>query len=208
MSSPPSGQSLHASIHAPKPDRTPANLRPPSLNQLAARISLTNSSNAPSVASSSPARPRLAASLLRTGSQTSLSTAATNDSILVNVPSTRSASPALTANSVNTPKSTTPSIPEDAPLDTEPLTQEKLEQLNQETSGPASKAEKRVRGYKNVPSLDDITARLAKTRSLSIDGSARPPEPEMVDDPKTPGGVMKAPEHPLQYPWYVSVLSR
>ena len=61
--------------------------------------------------------------------------------------STCSASHALTVNSTNTPKSTTPSIPEDTPLDTEPLTQEKLEQLNQETSDPAAKAEKRVRGY-------------------------------------------------------------
>ncbi|KIM58679.1 hypothetical protein SCLCIDRAFT_1218360, partial [Scleroderma citrinum Foug A] len=57
--------------------------------------------------------------------------------------STCSASHALTVNSTNTPKSTTPSIPEDTPLDTEPLTQEKLEQLNQETSDPAAKAEKR-----------------------------------------------------------------
>ncbi|KAL4068631.1 translation initiation factor eIF 4e-like domain-containing protein [Scleroderma yunnanense] len=191
MSSPPSGQSLQASIHAPKP----ASLRPPSLNQLAARISLKDTGAAPSAA-----RPRLAASLLRTGSQTSLST---NDSMVVNVPSTRSVSPALTVNSAATPKSDTPSIPEDAPLDAEPLTEEKLEQLNQETGGPATKAEKRIRGYKNVPSLDDITARLAKTRSLSIDGSSRPPEPEMVDDPKTPGAVMKAPEHPLQYPWTI-----
>ncbi|KIM69344.1 hypothetical protein SCLCIDRAFT_1207738 [Scleroderma citrinum Foug A] len=113
-----------------------------STNSLLESVSPTRAT-APSVASSSPARPRLAAPLLRTGSQTSLSTAATNDSIFVNVPSTCSASPALTANSTNTPKSTTPSIPEDAPLDMESLTQEKLEQLNQETSGPAAKAEKR-----------------------------------------------------------------
>ncbi|KAI6003064.1 translation initiation factor eIF4e [Pisolithus albus] len=199
MSSPPSSQSLQASIHAPKPgpDRTPASLRPPSLNQLAARISLTSSNS-----SSSPARPRLAASLLRTGSQSSLSTNTTNDSVAVNAPSTRSVSPSLTATSVATPKSTTASIPEDAPLETEPLTEDKLEQLNQETA-PNSKSEKRIKGYKNVPSLNDITARMAKTRSLSIDGTACPPEPEMIEDPKTPGAVMKAPEHPLQYAWTI-----
>jgi translation initiation factor 4E len=76
------------------------------------------------------------------------------------------------------------------------LTQENLKELNQE-----SKTEKKVKGYKNIPSLDAITAHLAKARSLSIDGSARPPEAEMVEDPKTPGATMKAPEHPLQFPW-------
>ncbi|KAF8878690.1 translation initiation factor eIF 4e-like domain-containing protein [Gymnopilus junonius] len=30
-----------------------------------------------------------------------------------------------------------------------------------------------------------------------------PPEPEMIEDPKTPGVPMKAPEHPLQYPWTI-----
>lgn len=192
-------QSLQASIHAPKSgsDRTPASLRPPSLNQLAARISPT-----PSTPSSSPARPRLAASLLRTGSQSSLSTNTTNDSIAVNAPSTRSGSPAMTSTSSATPKSTTISIPEDVPLETDPLTEDKLEQLNQETA-QNTKAEKRIKGYKNVPSLNDITARLAKTRTLSVDGTACPPEPRMIEDPKTPGAVMKAPEHPLQYPWTI-----
>lgn len=191
--------SLQASIHAPKPERpSSAAVRPPSLNQLAARINLSSGSTG--TQSSSPARPRLAASLLRTGSQTSLSTTSTNDSIAVNAPSTRSGSPALTATTAATPpKSTTPSIPEDAPLaSSEPLTQENLKELNQE-----SKTEKKVKGYKNIPSLDAITAHLAKARSLSIDGSARPPEAEMVEDPKTPGATMKAPEHPLQFPWTV-----
>jgi translation initiation factor 4E len=107
-------------------------------------------------------------------------------------------SPALTAITAATPpKSTTPSIPEDAPLaSSEPLTQENLKELNQE-----SKTEKKVKGYKNIPSLDAITAHLAKARSLSVDGSARPPEAELVEDPKTPGATMKAPEHPLQFPW-------
>lgn len=190
MSSPPN--SLQASMHAPKPERS--SVRPPSLNQLAARINLGSGPNTPS---SSPARPRLAASLLRTGSQTSLSTTSTNDSIAVNAPSTRSVSPALTATTAATPpKSTTPSIPEDAPLaSSEPLTQENLKELNQELK------EKKVKGYKNIPSLDAITAHLAKARSLSVDGSARPPEAELVEDPKTPGATMKAPEHPLQFPW-------
>ncbi|KAG1731111.1 translation initiation factor eIF 4e-like domain-containing protein [Suillus paluster] len=193
MSSPPN--SLQASMHAPKPSSA---ARPPSLGQLAARINLGSGGNTPS---SSPARPRLAASLLRTGSQTSLSTtASTNDSMAVNAPSTRSVSPALTATTAATPpKSTTPSIPEDAPLVcSEPLTQENLKELNQET-----KSEKKVKGYKNIPSLDAITAHLAKARSLSIDGSARPPEAELVEDPKTPGATMKAPEHPLQFTWTV-----
>jgi len=51
--------------------------------------------------------------------------------------------------------------------------------------------------------LDAISARLAKARSLSVDGSAMPPEPQMIEDPKTPGLVMKAPEHPLQFPWTI-----
>lgn len=39
------------------------------------------------------------------------------------------------------------------------------------------------------------------TRQLSIDGTSKPPEAEMIEDPKTPGLVMKAPEHPLQFAW-------
>ncbi|KAG2052174.1 hypothetical protein BDR06DRAFT_957992, partial [Suillus hirtellus] len=113
-----------------------------------------------------------------------------------NAPSTRSVSPALTATTAATPpKSTTPSIPEDAPLaSSEPLTQENFKELNQELK------EKKVKGYKNIPSLDAITAHLAKARLLSVDGSARPPEAELLEDPKTPGATMKAPEHPLQFP--------
>ncbi|KAJ4469989.1 hypothetical protein C8J55DRAFT_551560 [Lentinula edodes] len=58
-----------------------------------------------------------------------------------------------------------------------------------------------VKGYKNIPSLDAITARLAKTRALSIDGTPKPPEPEMIEDPKTPGVHVMKEEHPLQYSW-------
>ena len=82
----------------------------------------------------------------------------------------------------------------------EPLTADKLEKLNEENAQPTPER-KIVKGYKNIPSLDAITARLAKTRALSVDGTAKPPEPEMIEDPKTPGVPMKAPEHPLQYPW-------
>lgn len=58
-----------------------------------------------------------------------------------------------------------------------------------------------VKGYKNIPSLDAITARLAKTRALSIDGTPKPPEPEMIEDPKSPGVHVMKEEHPLQYSW-------
>ncbi|KAJ3848346.1 translation initiation factor eIF4e [Lentinula lateritia] len=58
-----------------------------------------------------------------------------------------------------------------------------------------------VKGYKNIPSLDAITARLANTRALSIDGTPKPPEPEMIEDPKTPGAHVMKEEHRLQYSW-------
>ena len=82
----------------------------------------------------------------------------------------------------------------------EALTSERLEQLNKENVSIPEKRSVKV-GYKNIPSLDAITARLAKTRTLSIDGTPKPPEPEMIEDPKTPGVPLKIPEHPLQYSW-------
>lgn len=170
--------------------------RLPSLNQLAARINInaTNGGAAnSSTATTSAPRPRLAAFALRTGSNASLSTVATNDSVAVNPPSTRSTSPS--AISVSPPQSTTPSNDSG-----EPLTKETLEKHDQEVI-PEKRGVKV--GYKNIPSLDAITARLAMTRALSIDGTSKPPEPEMIEDPKTPGIPMKAPEHPLEYPWYV-----
>ena len=184
--------------------------RPPSLNQLAARLNsnatAVNSGNAPSL---SAPRPRLAAFALRTGSNTS------NDSLAVNVSSTRAASPSAASNTSTTSllsKSSTPVNDGGG----EPLTTEKLEELNQETAAsdpvkipdalPAiPEVPRRKVGYKNIPSLDAITARLAKARSLSVDGSAMPPEPQMIEDPKTPGVVMKAPEHPLQFSWCVHI---
>jgi translation initiation factor 4E len=77
--------------------------------------------------------------------------------------------------------------------------------LNQENAVPEKKNVKV--GYKNIPSLDAITARLAKARALSVDGTPKPPEPEMIEDPKTPGMHMKAPEHPLQFAWYVILVN-
>jgi translation initiation factor 4E len=173
--------------------------RLPSLNQLAARININasstvNSNNSNNTSSTAAPRPRLAAYALRTGSTSSI---ATNDSIAVNVPSSnRSISPSLL--SASPPSSVASSIENGG----EPLTSDKLEKLNQETAAVPEKKNVKV-GYKNIPSLDAITARLAKARAISVDGTPKPPEPEMIEDPKTPGLQMKAPEHPLQFSWCV-----
>ena len=87
------------------------------------------------------------------------------------------------------------------------MTSEKLDKLNEETEATAeaaaqTKKQKMPVGYKNIPSLDAITARLAKARTLSVDGTAKPPEAETIEDPKTPGLRIKAPEHPLENKWY------
>ncbi|KAF9556602.1 translation initiation factor eIF4e [Agrocybe pediades] len=203
--------------------KKPTAARLPSLNQLAARITsnaaAANGGTAPVLQStaSSAARPRLAASLLRTGggSSTSVNTVTSNaDSMAVNVSSTRSTSPAIS--NASTTASATPG--ESIANDGEPLTEEKLEELNQETASAdgtvkiavptvpvAAEAPRRKVGYKNIPSLDAITSHLAKVRAsqLSVDGSTMPPEAEMIEDPKTPGVPMKAPEHPLQFPWTI-----
>ncbi|KAF9446999.1 translation initiation factor eIF4e [Macrolepiota fuliginosa MF-IS2] len=148
--------------------------------------------------SSSAPRPRLAANALRTGSTTSLATtASTTDSVAVNISNTRSASPSTTP--ISPPYSETP--PSNEPSG-DALTSERLEKHNQETTPVTEKKPVKV-GYKNIPSLDAITARLVKTRHLSIDGTAKPPEAPMIEDPKTPGVQMKAPEHPLQFPWTI-----
>ncbi|PFH48725.1 hypothetical protein AMATHDRAFT_149220 [Amanita thiersii Skay4041] len=170
-------------------------VRLPSLNQLAARINITNPPNPTSNLTTAP-RPRLPTNILRTGSAASNASTTTIDSIAVNAPTTRSTSPS--ALSTSPPKSSTP------PSDSggEPVTSEKLEKLNQVASVPEKKPRVPL-GYKGVPSLDAITARLVKARTLSIDGSAKPPEPEPIDDPKTPGVKMKAPEHPLQFSWTI-----
>ncbi|KAJ6583196.1 translation initiation factor eIF 4e-like domain-containing protein [Mycena sp. CBHHK59/15] len=151
----------------------------------------------PLAAATSAPRPRLGAFTLRTtsnASNTSLSTiASTNDSIAVNPPTTRSASPAALSSSSRSGTPSNDAVPGGDPN----LTSDKLDKLNQETA-PKVKV-----GYKNIPSLDAITARLAKTRALSVDGTAKPPDAEMIEDPKTPGFPMKAPEHPLEYPWTI-----
>ncbi|KAF7301197.1 hypothetical protein MIND_00684400 [Mycena indigotica] len=177
----------------PQPNRLP------SLGQLAARINNahTNGAATPPAPANAAARPRLSAFTLRTNSTTSV--ASTNDSIAVNAPSTRSVSPSALSSSS---RSGTPSNETAVPGGDADLTSEKLEKLNLETAPVEKKGTPRV-GYKNIPSLDAITARLAKTRALSIDGTAKPPEPEMIEDPKTPGFPMKAPEHPLEYPWTI-----
>ncbi|KAH7872209.1 uncharacterized protein C8R40DRAFT_1053028 [Lentinula edodes] len=164
----------------------------PSLNQLAARM--TKDGNAATTNLTAAPRPRLAASILRTTSNASMnSTASSNDSVAVNpANSTRAGSPS--PSSVSTPRSqnTTP-----GPEGGESLTVDKLDKLNAITN----KGKPPVKGYKNIPSLDAITARLAKTRALSIDGTPKPPEPEMIEDPKTPGVHVMKEEHPLQYSW-------
>ncbi|TFY73756.1 hypothetical protein EWM64_g10256 [Hericium alpestre] len=164
--------------------------------ELAARI-------APAPAAQPAAtRPRLAASLLRTGSAASTNTTA--DSTAVNAPTTRSTSPA--ALSTSPPNSTVGSDGGD------PLTTEKVGQLGEvdkglmmeETKADAVVSKKeRVKGYKNIPSLDAITAHYARTRTLSVDGTPVPPEAEAVEDPQTPGVMTKAPEHPLQHTWTI-----
>ncbi|KAH8101976.1 translation initiation factor eIF 4e-like domain-containing protein [Cristinia sonorae] len=199
-------------IDAPKPERPPPGVRMPSLNQLAARINLN--SNSTNSNSSSSLRPRLAASLLRTGSATSVSSTGTvsvADSTAVNISTTRSTSPATLSTSPPRSNTSTPVGSDKG----EQLTAEKLEKLNEEVEKEQEqqqeqdakpterKKEKVPAGYKNIPSLSAITARLAKTRALSIDGTSKPPEPETIEDPKTPGLKIKAPEHPLEHTWTI-----
>ncbi|TFK39314.1 translation initiation factor eIF 4e-like domain-containing protein [Crucibulum laeve] len=179
------------------PLKLPGAGRPPSLNQLAARMTINGQNGTPAATTSAP-RPRLAASILRTGSAASVSTlASTTDSVAVNAPSTRSTSP---SNLPGSPPRSTGTPTNDS--GGQALTTEKVEKLNEETA--AAPAEKKPpRGYKNIPSLDAITARLAKARALSIDGTPNPPEPELIEDPKTPGVTMKPQEHPLQFAWTI-----
>ncbi|KAI9462867.1 eukaryotic translation initiation factor 4E class II [Lactarius psammicola] len=185
---------------APRVDRPSSASRLPSLNQLAARIGAST----PPSNHSSANRPRLAASLLRTGSQTSVSTMTSlADSVAVNAPVTRSTSPG--ALSTSPPNSTNGSVNGDALAAAgpgEPLTAEKVEKLAQETA-VLDKPVKKAKGYKNIPSLDAITARYARARTLSVDGTAVPPEAEPVEDPQTPGVMTKPHEHPLQHSWTI-----
>jgi translation initiation factor 4E len=189
-------------LPAPKPERPGAPPRLPSLNQLAARINA-----APSAGVAPVARPRLAAALLRTNSTASVASAGA-DSLAVHAPGSRAATPTL--GGVPTPAGT----PGPAPAGGEPLTAANVHALD--TGAPApdaapaekekEKADKPIRGYKNIPSLDAITARLAKARTLSVDGSAQPPEPESIPHPQTPGIRIAAPEHPLEHSWCVPMM--
>ncbi|PPQ78443.1 hypothetical protein CVT24_001419 [Panaeolus cyanescens] len=161
--------------------------------------------------------------------------ASTTDSVAVNPPSTRSVSPATSNASAATGGGGANAItpPGNANVELgggDALTADKLEKLNEETTPsipsldpPVGIVQQQVKplvplplaaqpevpkkkvGYKNIPSLDAITARLAKAKAvqLSVDGSAMPPEPEMIEDPKTPGVAIKAPEHPLQFAWTI-----
>ncbi|KAJ3872653.1 hypothetical protein F5051DRAFT_444986 [Lentinula edodes] len=172
--------------------------------------------------------PRLAASILRTTSNFSMnSTASSNDSVAVNpADSTRAGSPS--PSSVSTPQSqnTTPGPEGGESLTVDKL--DKLERdhyapassvmssagtegsvlASSGPDGPApplghrdSKRDKGrppIKGYKTIPSLDTITARPAKPRVLSIDGTPKPSEPDMIQDPKTPGVHVMKEEHPLQ----------
>ncbi|KAJ4466288.1 translation initiation factor eIF4e [Lentinula aciculospora] len=178
-------------------------------NTNGASVPNNNLNVAPTMNSTAAPRPRLAASILRTTSNASINSAASSaDSMAVNVAnSTRAGSPSLSLSTVSTPRSNSPSTilgPEGG----ESLTVDKLDKLNEMTglgSGPPSTLTSKpaVKGYKNIPSLDAITARLAKTRALSIDGTPKPPEPEMFEDPKTPGVQVMKEELPLQYSWTI-----
>ncbi|KAH9955881.1 translation initiation factor eIF 4e-like domain-containing protein [Lactifluus volemus] len=85
----------------------------------------------------------------------------------------------------------------------EPLTTEQVEKLAQKTSILEKQTMKKTKGFKNIPTLDAITAHYARTRTLSVEGTAVPPEAEPIEDPQTPGLMTKPPEHPLQHPWTI-----
>ena len=53
-------------------------------------------------------------------------------------------------------------------------------------------------------SLFERQYRAVRNRTLSVDGSPMPPEPGQIQGPKTPGMLIKALKHPLQFRWYVS----
>ncbi|KAH8825942.1 translation initiation factor eIF4e [Flagelloscypha sp. PMI_526] len=180
--------------------------RLPSLNQLAARINSQSSDSSASPdggspsgdkslkdptagANAAPNRPRLAAFALRTTSSLSVERSSSVDSAKGGDESkdeeVSSATTATSTTSKNRDES-----PSATPLSSTSSTQK----------------------YKNIPSLDAITARLARQRTLSssmlsVDGTEEPPAPPMreIEDPKTPGLMTKIPipEHPLQFEWTI-----
>ena len=143
---------------------------------------------------------KMPASLLHTGSQTSVSTATSlADSLAVNAPVTCSTSPGAL--------STSP-----------PKLDQRLRQwrcdgrcrsqraAHSREGGEActgdsvmDKPVKRAKGFMNIPSLDANTTHYPRARTLSVDGTAVPPEAEPIEDPQTPGVMTKPAEHPLQH---------
>ena len=57
---------------------------------------------------------------------------------------------------------------------------------------------KRTKGFKNILSLDAITAHYVRARTPSVDGAAVPSEAEPIEDPQTPDVMTKPAEHSLQ----------
>ena len=51
-----------------------------------------------------------------------------------------------------------------------------------------------------------LTGYHARNRTLPVDGSLIPPELGQIQDPKTPGVLIKALKQPLQFCWYVSFM--
>lgn len=207
---------------------------PPSLDQLAARLNTQSQSTTPASQSSQSSgvgigigpRSRLPAALLRTASQQSERSSATNDSLAVQPPTTRTGSPDASTPGVSA--ASTPSVPIE-PTDTE-LTTENLEKLNiseeakdevGDTVGTVKKENKIPRGYKNIPSLETITRRMQKTRTLSVDGSAMPSPggsglpgigadeshldkiEEFMKQRDLEEQEARSKEHPLQYSWTI-----
>ena len=60
---------------------------------------------------------------------------------------------------------------------------------------------KMAKGFKNIPSLDAITTHYVRGHTLSVDGTAVPPEAEPIEDPQTPGVITKSAGHLLQHSW-------
>ncbi|GJJ10567.1 hypothetical protein Clacol_004794 [Clathrus columnatus] len=174
---------------------------------------------------------RLPATLLARASPITLGQSSNSSEISL-ADSTKANPPSADDRSISpTPSSNTTSTNTDAQDDTMDdtnvsvpgpgLTAEHLEQHNKATAISPSSAlsedafsplsrlsatsSKPIRGYKNVPTLDDITKRLHKTRLLSVDGTDAPPPGVPRTQPSQQNqqnrvSVGEAP-HPLQHPW-------
>ncbi|KAI0260472.1 hypothetical protein BGY98DRAFT_1104665 [Russula aff. rugulosa BPL654] len=134
---------------------------------------------------------RVTGLLLCTGSQTSLSTTTSlADSVTVNAAVTWSTSPTA----LSTSRPTRLTAPSTAMLSLRQVLQAQANAVEQLT---------KAKGFKNTTTLDAITARYARTCSLSVDCTAMPPEAEPIEDTQTPGLITKPPEHPLQNSWTI-----